>query len=106
MGTTQKETDNQGGILLNAAATVCYSKAATHLAILDSSFAAGQNWPYSHTAVRNSILRKREISGVKRGKKEGNMKSRMTSALLVIRLIVETITYAPNIFYVVSARVG
>lgn len=42
---------------------VCYSKVITHLSILDSSFAAWQNWPYSHTAVRNSILRKREILG-------------------------------------------
>ena len=47
---------------------VCYSKAVTHFAILDSSFAAWQNWPYSHTAVSNRILRKREIFGMQIGK--------------------------------------
>jgi len=51
---------------------VCYSKAVTHFAILDSSFAAWQNWPYSHTAVRNRILRKKKILGIVIGKKEEN----------------------------------
>ena len=47
---------------------VCYSKAVTHFTILDSSFAAWQKLAVSDTAVRNRILRKREIFGMLIGK--------------------------------------
>ena len=72
MRATQKETDNQGGILLNATANDLLFKSGYALCNSGQLLCGRAELAVSDTAVRNSILRKREIPGVERGKKEGN----------------------------------